>query len=353
MVEYYELHTGNRCMDHFDWTFARNGSYAPSKAIGFISIVLSPITVILNLATLAAIVKFRRLQTNSSISLINLSVTALLTGIVAQPLYAIVFLFADSNRRCLVALCFEIIGYSLVWSLFLTLCMIATERYLTIFHPFRHGIWITKKKLLFATMFIWLFSISISTCMHATYRIEEIIHYVNMSLTAVGTAWILHVYRKVLLLVRSIRRRVDDGQRRYSMNIVRTRIRNGNKHAWCTVLAIIALIFFCVSYNALVLYLHQRQNSLSTIAKDRLRLFLSWQWSFFLFLISLTPLIQWVSSSEIRASLKRVLLGLLPEDNSSHRTRLSKLLRPALISQFRQSKAGEELRKANRRNTYQ
>ena len=310
-------------------------------AIGIIGAVISPVTVVLNLLTLISIYKYRTLHYRPIISLANLSFCSLLTGLVAQPLYSVIFLRnEESLQNCEIVLSSEIIVETFMSCSFFTLCFVGFERFIAIFHPFKQEKILTKTKTTVALLIIWCFSLLNSTMVILSIRIKEILYYVDLVFTLFGAVWMAFVYVRVLLLVRSIKRRVEDSERRFSSNSIRARFKHDGKRTWLTVLVIIIMIAFHVAYDSIILLTKSGQkHRVNSMELQACQHFLAWGWLLYLSLSTITPVVLWLSNSQIRWYMKRMyayFLCLEGEDIVSQEirpSRLSKLIAPFLISQ--------------------
>ena len=297
--------------------------------MGIVGSVIAPIAVICNMITLIAIIKFHRLETKSLLSVANISACALLAGL-TQPMHSLLLLgeLRSSRAWCKVATAYEIIEDTLLFCSFLTVCFVAFERYISIFHPFKQDQFLRGGKNVAFIVAIWIISISNSFILFFWHQAEFIMSFVDLILTLIGILWISVVYIKVILLVRSIRRRVADSERRFSTQSLPRRLREHSKRTWPTVIVIFFLIVFFLAHNVVHILksLSLKRNESPTY--KFYSTMLAWIWLLFLLVSTITPVTLWLSSSRIRWFLRRFCMGCLCQQDeltSTYETRDSKL----------------------------
>lgn len=329
------------CYVHLIW-FAGNSELAADESLtlGYAGALISPITVVLNLVTLIAILRYRTLQYISLISLGNLCLCSLLTGLIAQPLYSAVLLRGASEVDCNTILAFEMAAEILMTCSFLTLCFVGFERFIAIFHPFKQENILTKTKTILVILTVWFTSLFLSISIIISSRVKDTVHFIDLIMTLLGSLWMVFVYLRVLLLVRSIKRRVEDSQRRFSKSVVHHRIKHDGKRTWLTVVVIVVIVVYHTTYDSIrmIIELDQR-GRISPAQLQSYKEVLAWGWIIYLSVSTMTPVTLWLSNSQIRWCLKRMyayFLCMEGEANISYEmgdSKLSKLLAPFLISQ--------------------
>ena len=156
----------------------------------------------------------------------------------------------------------------------------------------------------------------------------------NLAFFTIGSVLMLFVYAKVLRLVRGIRRTVGLAERGFCGNIAQRRMRTIKKHAWFTCFVIVAFDVYCVTYAGISVALNEILEECAKQTRERYSQILAWSWVYFFLDSALTPVVIWISSSEVRVSVARLLLNLWMSlwDISTIEPKTSKMMTPAVIS---------------------
>ncbi len=123
-----------------------------------VNAILAILTTIGNASVILAYHGNQALQNKSNLLIVALAFTDILVGIMVQPLFIWVKIKQMTGT---IDCALEIISdlstkFSFSVSL-LTLGLIVTpERYIAVFHPIKHHTWLTKRKLFYSIIFIWL-----------------------------------------------------------------------------------------------------------------------------------------------------------------------------------------------------
>ncbi|XP_078352293.1 octopamine receptor beta-1R-like [Oculina patagonica] len=138
----------------------------PSQFYGFliaaavIELLSCPFTVLLNALVMVGVKTKRRLQTHLNILLASLALTDLMVGLVVQPLHVTVAILLLQGKRtdevCEITSAFLICFLSFGATSLLHLALISGERYLAIKYPFIHSTFVTKRRLIVASILGWL-----------------------------------------------------------------------------------------------------------------------------------------------------------------------------------------------------
>ena len=122
--------------------------------------ITCPFTFILNVLVIAAVKRRPRLQSNANIMLACLAVTDVLTGLTAQPLYAIwMTLETLGISNCALYLVYELFFTTLAPCSFLHLTLVVLERLVAIKFPFRYHLIVTMRNIKLAVPFCWVYGI--------------------------------------------------------------------------------------------------------------------------------------------------------------------------------------------------
>ena len=310
-------------------------------AIGMAIAATSPITVMLNFLMLTAIYKYHNHGYGSILSLVNLSVCSLLTGLIVQPLYSTICLNdLTIDRQCAVILSFEIIIETLISCTFFTLCFVGFERFISIFYPFKEASFLTQRKRVTIVLVIWCFSSINSSMVLISTEVNGIFHHIDLILTIVGTLWMAFVYCRVLSLVGKIRRRVADREKRFSTKSMGALITHKRKRAWITLFVISIMIVFHAIYNIVIILdkIFHRKTTGPIVLKI-CQCILSWALFLYLSLSMTIPVILWLSNGRIRMAIKSLYATYCIPSPRNHASlcgikeaKTSKVVPPTLMS---------------------
>lgn len=151
----------NDCKNYFGnnvpWRFSSPDSFYGLLVVGaVINLAACPFTILLNALILIAVKTKRRLQTHPNILLACLSLTDLMTGLLAQPLCITVVIFLlQGKQSCYTQLTFTVLLGIFMFATVFHLFLISGERYLAIKHTFRHATVVTKSRLIICSVVAW------------------------------------------------------------------------------------------------------------------------------------------------------------------------------------------------------
>ena len=283
------------------------------KSIGVINAAISPFTAMANFLTLIAIYRHKVHRHKPIMSLINLSVCSLLTGLIAQPLYSSIYLGSSMTlHQCEVILSFEIAVETFMSCAFLTLCFVGFERFISIFYPFKEASLLTERNTFIVVLAIWCFSLLSSMTVLFSTKAKEIMYHMDFALTIVGTLWMAFVYVRVLLLVRKIRRRVEDRERRFSSTSREAHLTRTGKGTWITALAISFMTVFHAIYDMIIMVdkISNRQGIRLTELEICEHMF-AWALLLYLSLSLVIPITLWISNGQIRQAMNNMYASFL------------------------------------------
>lgn len=158
--------TENSCKSFFSMTDSMANfsvhSFAGELLIlaAVLEIVSCPFTILLNALVMVAVKTKRRLQTHPNILLASLALADLMVGLVVHPMHIILIIFLlqgrESHEFCehFVAFFASFIVFNIA-SLF-HLVLISGERFLAINYTFIHETFVTKPRLIFASVLAWI-----------------------------------------------------------------------------------------------------------------------------------------------------------------------------------------------------
>ena len=102
--------------------------------------------------------RYELLRTPSNLLLLGLSFCDLLVGLVTQPLFAAEtgLVAANSSAACSLKDLYVIFLFAFSSSSMLHVCLISIERYVAIFYPFKHQLFLTKKRVVIFSILFWI-----------------------------------------------------------------------------------------------------------------------------------------------------------------------------------------------------
>ena len=269
------------------------------------NLVLAPFAALLNLIILVVILKNRRLQSISNILLMNLCLTDLLTGFIAQPMFAAITIISkDGIENCPLFVTGVIIGYYVGTLSYLTLLTIWTDRYFAIFHPFRYIEWASKGLVIKVLAVLWitcalLVSLSLLTK-------EFLLHSIFTMITVpISFGWSFYVQLKTMYIVRRLQRQTSTTENTVSDSV------KGNSNSQATKVAATILITICVcNFPHCVVYIW---GYLFT-RPDGLYVAFGWTTTLLLVNSSWNPIIYCLKMTEIREKVFELLKGFKRDD---------------------------------------
>ena len=157
----------NACLGHFPPGLTRQhlpaNFYVAFFAASAVEGIACPLTVLLNVLVIVAVITRRRLQSHPNILLACLAATDLMVGLLVLPLditIKILLLQGKTfNEFCETVLTFTFVFLICCVSSLFHLVLISAERYLAIKHTFAHESIVTKARLLLASALAWLLTI--------------------------------------------------------------------------------------------------------------------------------------------------------------------------------------------------
>lgn len=203
-----------------------------------ISLILSILIIIANSVILAAFVYGRnRLLKSSNIPVISLALSDLLTGItfLYSATWNLILLDAGydfdltkiqhyASLRANYYLCLTLDGpgfvFACMMSSVLSLAVIASDRYLAIFHSYRYHFWITTPRMVFAIIVVWLISLIVSILplvgwnnWNGTCQLTDVMHYDYLvlwsSICFICGFLILFIYLRIFIVARKHSRQIE------------------------------------------------------------------------------------------------------------------------------------------------
>jgi len=195
-----------------------------------INIITAPMAIVGNMLIIIAIIRTPSLQTPSNFLISNLAIGDLLTGLLCQPMfvvYKIAELEMDVFTTCMARTVIDTIAYIASGMSFVTLCLIAIERYLALHFHLRYQQLVSIKRLTGPVVGMW----SVFTALSVTRFFTENQTIFAISMAAIFTT-ILSVtfwaYSKIYQIVKRHRLQIQS-QQRLSILTTDSEERNGSE----------------------------------------------------------------------------------------------------------------------------
>ena len=238
----------------------------------FANVVMALPTALINLSLVFAIILTNGLTVPGQILLLNMALTDMLAGLLGMPGLAVIFLnIGHLKDPCHFAVFVIPFGIFLGFASFLTISMIAVERYLNIFYPFVHNAWVSPKSVSITTLLMWLSSVAlILPSMDAKNR--HLLVIFAASVTLLGAFVNSFCYISILWHAKKIRQRIDTEITRFGNNTQLTT--NRDRSLLLAGCLIMLSIFFChlpVMINAALNLFQYRSHFVDSL--------LCWSWT--------------------------------------------------------------------------
>ena len=183
--------------------------YVLKAMIGF-DIVFATVCVVLNFLILKVMFQHQSLRTIPNCILMNLAFSDILTGLLSQPLKAVLTaFFLKRVQICPLYLTGLQLGYIFGMVSCLTLMLMAFERYLAIFRPFRYiKMTVDRRWLYSAIASIWIGSLSIALLSFFTPGMS-LMRMMAIGIIILTISCSSLVYTRAIMVVKKINTRVS------------------------------------------------------------------------------------------------------------------------------------------------
>ena len=153
------------------------------------------ISILGNALVLAAIIRTPSIRSTSMIMLCSLAVSDLLVGLIAQPIYVA----REITKKALLNELAETIGYFACGASLCTITAIAVDRFLALHYHMRYASLVTKSRVKYTLVIIWLISFIVSG-----WRFWNYLVHVFLSGIAILVCLIISTfsYIRIYLIVR-------------------------------------------------------------------------------------------------------------------------------------------------------
>ena len=199
---------------------------ASSYACGVSSIVLSIPTTILNLTYIVAVLKSNERTEPCQILLLNLAFTDLFTGIFSLPSHFIEAVYAATLKSpCSFANVTTCLKMILGLVSFITITIIAVERYTCIFYPYIHNARVTSFFLSILVTGVWFVSTAVYIAFYF-FTTSKVFFLTNLVFCVFASIVIVFSYVKILLRARGIRQEIEANLQRFGQHRITEKDKN-------------------------------------------------------------------------------------------------------------------------------
>ena len=195
---------------HYGIVLNDDPAYKTINAIcSWLNLLLAIPTTLVNSSLIIALLTSSDRTKPCQMLILNLAVTDCLAGFANMPIQFVVFRFISQHRDpCDFANVTTPFGYILGIASFVTVTLIAVERYISIFHPFYHLSNLTSKKTGISILILWF--VSVCVVIPSIVRSMDIFLYgFSTFLIAVGTSLNVYTYVRILLRARKVRMQIQ------------------------------------------------------------------------------------------------------------------------------------------------
>ena len=214
---------------------------------GISLILVSFPTTAMNLILMISITRTKVLESSSMLLLFSMAGTDFLTGCLADSIVGSYFImFARGKLVCALQYAVRVIAIPLYLLVMLMVCSVSAERYLAIFHSFFHRRHITKRKVSWFIIIVWILTFLVVLVFVFYGKSGEAISELSLWVLIIAILWNTYVYLRVFIVVKKIRRRIEvENRPAIAQDSVEVRL-NKNKRLilFTTVVIGILLVFY-------------------------------------------------------------------------------------------------------------
>lgn len=190
-----------------------------SLVVGFVNILASVPTILLNFLVCVAFARKPSLRRNGNKVLFSLSVSDFLSGTLIQPMVSCMMIIGYVKHPikipCAIIHMASICGHTLACVSLLTVSFISLERYLAIFHPFVYNRRITSRFLYIVCAILWSISIVlVFTCIFLNLNIA--FFWTNTIIIGFSYFWNIFVYIRIMAKVKRVQKEVNKMRQRFA-----------------------------------------------------------------------------------------------------------------------------------------
>ena len=144
-----------------------------SVFLAITNIITALLTIVGNTVIFVAFYKVKSLRTPSNLLLLSLSFSDFLAGIFTEPFHATEIILAINQPRmaCTAKDFYSIAMFLTTVASVVSICFISLERYLAVFYPNTHRLWVTRSRVCKAILAFWAVWILVTGLTHTKHGI--------------------------------------------------------------------------------------------------------------------------------------------------------------------------------------
>ena len=271
---------------------------ATSEWCSWVILIMAVPTTLMNLTLLIAIVSSKEERKPCLILLTNLAGTDLIAGLFNMPMFFFVFRYLSEGKDpCLFAKynipVFLVLGCVSI----ITVSLIATERYMSIFNPYYYVIMVSHKNFLICTGLSWCIPIMAMILAHTIPQVI-IFKVFGYGIILVGVCINLFAYFRILVKAKHVRTQIQNEEARFGHSGARIRDKN---LIYIGALITISMLI-CFSPAGLCMLVSALNHDLRNNA-----MLLCWSWALILANSFINPIISCSFCPTIRGKVFKVL----------------------------------------------
>ena len=200
----------------YNFHFVNTTSFkAINYTCSWTNITLAVPTIILNVSLIITLATSGNKSKPCTILLLNLAITDLVTGLVNMPILFVIYRYiAEGNVICsFLRIATPLILYSVAES-FMTVTLIAIERYINVFHPYFHASKLPTQNVIVCIAVSWLLSLVLITPLLAGVESAKL-SLLIFAIIAVGISLNIYCYLRVLCRARKVGRQIQHEAARF------------------------------------------------------------------------------------------------------------------------------------------
>ena len=267
------------------------------QACSFVNLGLALPTTLINLTLIVAIVTSNECKKPCQELLLNLAFTDLLTGVTSMPFHFVEFrLIAFLKDPCQFSNVAIPLGYAIGLASFLTVTVIAVERYVKIFCPYVYHARFKPSTVIVFLLVIWAISV-IGVIPTAVTQNAYPLHLFAVLVAVFGSTVNVYCYLRILLRARKTRRQIETEVSRFGRAVPSQRERN------LLFIGGLIIISLSLSYTPIVL---SKLVKVLGIRGDAWDYALCWEWTLAMANSLMNPVISCVFNPVVRMKIVRM-----------------------------------------------
>ena len=205
----------NPLCSQYDLTLKNLSSFNDNiKSCSWMNLTMALPTAAINLCMIIALVSSSERSKPVHLLLLNLAVTDVLTGLINMPAFFLIFRYLGEGKDPCDFAQFNIPLFMVLGEVSLiTVTMIAIERYISVFHPFRHISQLSRTKITICALLSWFFPTMAMGLSHVLANRNVFKIFIELTVT-IATPLNLILYFRILMKARKLRVQIQSEEAR-------------------------------------------------------------------------------------------------------------------------------------------